>query len=302
MEETTEKKTEEEKMEATRQTYLEEVRRRLKCAESHYLKPECDECCPCYINLLERDISYQHEELEHPMNLPPEIQVHIISYLTDSDDFHCYTTSCHALYAIGHDKRYFKCYDHLRSKKKPVPDETKHATRFMQVKAEFQQAIKDVDLWAHPYHTCYNESVNGFRTRNLPKHKNLTSTCQSRAALSCLQYNEGSGHAAHLVFTALDLEPNCLQQQLWDRLDKRREQDKKRKSTEMHKRRTLANCRTKAKRAKHEKEVSKSHGDTYRAAHKAKRSPSDATVKVQCGVHVRVHMWMHMCAAPNIMG
>jgi len=113
-------------------------------------------------------------------------------------------------------------------------DETKHATRFMQVKAEFQQAIKDVDLWAHPYHTC----------------------CQSRAALSCLQYNEGSGHAAHLVFTALDLEPNCLQQQLWDR----------------------------------------------RAAHKAKRSPSDATVKVQCGVHVRVHMWMHMCAAPNIMG
>jgi len=74
-------------------------------------------------------------------------------------------------------------------------DETKHATRFMQVKAEFQQAIKDVDLWAHPYHTC----------------------CQSRAALSCLQYNEGSGHAAHLVFTALDLEPNCLQQQLWDR-------------------------------------------------------------------------------------
>jgi len=77
-------------------------------------------------------------------------------------------------------------------------DETKHATRFMQVKAEFQQAIKDVDLWAHPYHTC----------------------CQSRAALSCLQYNEGSGHAAHLVFTALDLEPNCLQQQLWDRQGK----------------------------------------------------------------------------------
>jgi len=83
--------------------------------------------------------------------------------------------------------------------------------------------------------------------------------------VSHLQYNEGSGHAAHLVFTALDLEPNCLQQQLWDRMDKRREQDKKRKSTEMHKRRTLANCCTKAKQAKHEKEVSKSHGDMYRA-------------------------------------
>lgn len=73
-------------------------------------------------------------------------------------------------------------------------EEKQHAARFERVKAEFQQAIEDVDLWAHPYHTC----------------------CRSRAALSCLQYNEGSGCAARLVFTALDLEPNRLQQQLWD--------------------------------------------------------------------------------------
>jgi len=289
-EEETEEKTEEEKLEARRQTYLKEVRRRLECAEAHYLMPECAERCPCYLYLLERELTYQHEDLECAMDFPPEIHAHIISFLTDSNHFHAYTTTCCALYAIGHDKRYFKCYEHLRSKKDPVPDKVKHAVHFMQVKAEFRQAIKDVDLWAHPYHTCYNESVNGFRTRNLPKHKNLPSTCQSRAALSRLQYNEGSGHAAHLVFAALNLEPNRLQQQLWDRLDKRREQDKKRKSTEMHKRRTLANCRTKAKRAKHELQVSKMHGDKYRAAHKGKRPSSDTTIKAQpsisCGMHV----------------
>lgn len=229
----TEEKTEEVKMEARRRTYLEEVRRRLRCAEAHYLQPECNERCPCYLKLAERDVSYQHEELEHAMDLPTEIQVLIIiSFITDSDDFHAYTTCCRALYAIGHDRRYYKHYEHLWSKKKPPPEEKQHAARFERVKAEFQQAIEDVDLWAHPYHTCYNESVNGFRTHNLPKNKNFTSTCRSRAALSCLQYNEGSGCAARLVFTALDLEPNRLQQQLWDHLDGRREKDKKRKASD----------------------------------------------------------------------
>jgi len=208
------------------------------------------------------------------MDFPTEIQVLIISFITDSDDFHAYTTCCCALYAIGHDRR----YEHLRSKKKPPPEEKQHAARFERVKAEFQQAIEDVDLWAHPYHTCYNESVNGFRTHNLPKNKNLTSTCRSRAALSCLQYNE-----------ALDLEPYRLQQQLWDHLDGRQEKDKKRKASDMHKSRTLANCRTKAKRANHEKEVSKVHGDTYRTTHKAKKPSSAGTDKVHlsisCGVH-----------------
>jgi len=53
----TEEKTEEVKMEARRQTYLEEVRRWLRCAEAHYLQPECNERCPCYLKLVERDVS-----------------------------------------------------------------------------------------------------------------------------------------------------------------------------------------------------------------------------------------------------
>jgi hypothetical protein len=143
------------------------------------------------------------------------------------------------------------------------------ANQIKEAKSILDQAITDVDLYAHEYHTCYNEGANGHRTQFLPKHRAFPSTAEARAAGAVIRFNEGVQYQKGLILQELGLTPSKLQKRSWEKHDARRETDRKRRQSDVYRQQTKDNYARKAKRRKHEKEVSKKRGDEYRAAHKA---------------------------------
>lgn len=240
----------------------------------------CDRGCPCYTpdrQLIITDIT------NDPNILPPELQVMLMVYL-NTKDFVSYTSTCRALYCIALDPSYRSHFSHRREKKKFIPYTEKLEVRFEKVIAAFDTAIDDVDLYAHPQHTCYNEAANGTRIHDMPKHKTFPCTSVARAAVARIKYNEGVGRAKELIHNALNIDSNRLQQAGRKRLDQRRGKDKKRRASEAFRVRTKANHQRKAKRAKHELRVSKRRNDYYHAASKAKarKISSDLPSKRVC--------------------
>jgi hypothetical protein len=208
----------------------------LEFARAHYLFPVCDRGCPCYTP--DRQLSFA--QFDNDDLLPPELQVIIISYLS-TKDFVSYTSTCSWLYAIAQDPKYQSHYEHRRHKKKYIQYTASLNKRFTNIAELLNNAVANANLYAHPYHTCYNEGANGHHTHDLPKHKTFPSTCTACAAGALVKFNEGAAYLKANVYKGLGLLPNRLQEAGWAKLDTRWENDKKRWQSDTYCEQTIEN-------------------------------------------------------------
>lgn len=253
--------------EEQQKAYLVEVTRRLTCALNHYFSAECDIRCPCYTPDRFIDIhDITNNEDNELVGLPNEILCIINGYLT-TKDFIVFNSSCKRLYAHSGDDHYSGHYEHRRKKKAYLTVEATQRTdlipRIARAKAILRHVITTVPTYAHDLHTCYNESINGCRTRHLPKSKTFPSTCLGRSMWARLQFNLGGGAAKKLAYEALDLAPSHQAARMWVDLDQRRLNDRKRQASPDFKVGAFERLKKRARLVQEEKRVSKQRGDEY---------------------------------------
>jgi hypothetical protein len=251
--------------EEERATYIQMVVHNLEYAHAHYLFLVCDCGCPCYTP----DHQLSFTQFNNNNLLPPELQVIVILHLS-TKDFVSYTSTCSRLYALVKDPMYQSHYKHQWRKKKYIQYMASLNKCFTNITELLNDAIADIDLYTHPFHTCYNKGANSHHTHDLPKHKTFPSTSVARTAGALVKYNKGVGYLKENVLKGLSLMPNCLQKAGWAKLDAQWEKDKKRQQSDAYCKQTIENYKRKSKWAKHEKLVSKKRGDDYWAADKAR--------------------------------
>jgi hypothetical protein len=245
--------------------YLKDVSWRLECAKKHYLAPECSVGCPCYMPDRYIDITTITTNQDNTLiSLPHEILLHLISFLS-TRPFFLLAFTCKSLYTLSGDTSFAHHYIHQRQKKEylePCSHFTKHNT-LQKVTSIFDQIITRVPEFAHELHTCYNESLNGFRTKQLPKDKVFPSTNEGRCTWARYQYNNGAGEAKKHVWEALELPTNLHQVAAWTACGTRTLADQRRQSSPQYKAATLERSKKKRKVGEEEIRVSAKRGDDY---------------------------------------
>jgi hypothetical protein len=253
--------------------------RRIKYAKSHYFAKFCDEGCPCYTPEHTMEISGGQEKPDldfvNPefLALPDEALMNILNFCTPSA-FSLIRSTCRFLYHLSAHSSFSSFHtiaarERRRQKTHHLPSTSGTDTdpRVMAVTKILDNLIDRAPSFAHELHTCYNESINASRTRDLPKSTAFSSTYAPRSYLSTLRTNLGAGKSQEHIFSALSLPVQGLQHHHWERIDQRASDDRKRKASKEFKAKELD--RTKKQRQVREQEIraSKQLGDYYFQAH-----------------------------------
>jgi len=121
--------------------------------------------------------------------------------------------------------------------------------------------------FVHEYHTCINEAINSWRTKDVPKSIFFGSTYIERTWLSVLRWNLGGpGAALAAIWRQLGLSITSVEQSHFDQMDKRLHDDRTRQSSQAHHTRTLELAQERGELRKEEIHVSKEKRDEYRTA------------------------------------
>lgn len=174
-------------------------------------------------------------------------------------------STCKRLYFIGTSTRFFPNIDNIRRArpKRYLVRSPKLARNIDEVFRITDEIIRDAAGFAHDLHTCFNESINSSRTKDLPKDTSFPSTVEGRAVLAVNRINQGPGQARANAWHELGLLPTRLQAALWHAEDQRAKKDRIRQSLKAFKQRSRELSKKRSCEAEEEKRISKQRTDSY---------------------------------------
>lgn len=105
------------------------------------------------------------------------------------------------------------------------------------VRALINKLIKHAPTFVHEYHTCMNEVINSWWTKDVPKAKYFPSTYLGRAWFAVLRRNLGGhGRTQEALWRELNLPIATPVQAHWELINHQQTADQQRKSSwAMHK-------------------------------------------------------------------
>ncbi len=222
--------------------------------------------CPCYTPDHVVNINTSKNQTHPFLAFPDELLVLILGFLSLSA-FFAFSTTCKRLYEIATDPCFAHHHLHRRKQKQYLnATSAEQVQRINAVCAIIDEVAARAPDFVHDLHTCYNESINASRTKDLPKDTSFPSTYEGRATLSQLRFNVGPGEARASTWRKLELPINHLQEKQWHSENKRAIADKKRhasKEFKVHKQ-----VRAKKQKLQHEAErrASQKNKDHYNSA------------------------------------
>ncbi len=153
---------------------VSDCQRRLRHIKTHYFEKECAVSCPCYTLETAIDLSNIVEnEVIFVSNFADELCITLLRLLP-APSFLSLISTCKRLYTIGTtEKRLFPNIDLYRRTrpKRYLVSTPKLEPNIKAVFAIVDEVIRDAHEFTHDLHTCFNESINSSRTKDLPKDK-----------------------------------------------------------------------------------------------------------------------------------
>lgn len=264
-----------------RKNLIEEFRKRMECAKSHYFSPLCDPHCPC------TSPKYSISTIFH--SLPFQDIQQIVELFTillqvlpnEQSVFFQLGLTCKAYYyAWQTPDLQQKVPMRIRLPKTKWFDDKgneKKKKKIEETKSLITKIIEKAKKFVHPYHTCYNESLNHSRTVDAPK-SHIYYSYEGRASLAPLRWNFGPGTSLSMIFDELGLVYDKSIKQYFQLLDKRAKNEQKRKKSLEYKKRQIEIQKNRTIDRKKEKELSQKKNDYYLDLSQKTTNPIDQTL------------------------
>lgn len=281
---------------------LNDFQRRMQHAKHHYFAELCDVGCPCYTPNTAINLNNITDSRDHAfLSLPNELLELILDF-TAPPTFFALISTCKRFYSVGGSTHFSSRHHERRKQKKYLAcTSVDMVPRITAVFDIIDSICARAPEFVHPLHTCYNESINSSRTKDLGKSTTFPSTYEPRAWLSVHRLNIGPGTAQRSIWEAIGLPVHNLQAHHWRGEDQRAVADKKRQGSKEFKARARERAKKRERVRQEELRASKTRGDFYLQAHQKTILPT-STVSLACllchGTALTANCmasWLHMC-------